>query len=162
MLSSDQIKELKLLIREYDPDKAPDWSFRRGVIFELLDRLTFHDAPENRDDLVRFGFASFSNRKFELIVINIKTGEEVMLEGQLRPDQTIEQIDKVLPTCVYVTGTPAQAAEVPVAWRWKPRRSRNWIACDKLPEFTDDADVITEALYSGPVAHLSAGNGGEK
>ncbi len=65
-------------------------------------------SPDSAE--VRFGFASYSDRKFELIAINIKTGEEIMLEGQLRPDQTLEQIDKVLPTCVYVTGTPAQGS----------------------------------------------------
>jgi len=51
---------------------------------------------------VEFGFASFSDGRFELIARNIKTGKEILLEGKLRPDQSIDQIDQVLPTCVYV------------------------------------------------------------
>lgn len=47
-----------------------------------------------------------------------------------------------------ITFNDAQAVVAPAAWRWKPRRSRHWITCDKLPEFTEDADVITEALFA--------------
>lgn len=109
---------------------------------------------------VRFGFASFRDRKFELIVINIKTGEEVTLEGQLRPDQTIEQIDKVLPTCVYVTGEPQssgvwQPIETapkdkvimlcvegyqPASGRWWPVDSC-WTSFDWEGHFESDAEV---------------------
>jgi hypothetical protein len=77
-----------------------------GMILEAAKALRrpAQPAPSPETAEVRFGFASFQGGKFELIVINIKTGEEVLLEGQLRPDQTLEQIDKVLPTCVYVNG----------------------------------------------------------
>ena len=54
---------------------------------------------------VDIGFASFKDRSFELIVIDIKTGREVMLSGTLRPDQTLEEVDRVLPTCVFVRGS---------------------------------------------------------
>lgn len=76
-------------------------------------------SPETAS--VRFGFASYKGGKFELIAINIKTGEEITLEGQLRPDQTLEQIDKVLPTCVYVNGLAQQAKEPSAYWVEHPK-----------------------------------------
>jgi len=61
---------------------------------------------------IEFGFASFAGGKFELIAQNVKTGAEVLLEGQLRPDQSIEQIDKVLPTCVFVPASSSNHDEL--------------------------------------------------
>ncbi len=52
--------------------------------------------------MVEFGFASFPNKEFELIVRNPASGDEVTLYGSLRDGQNLEKIDKVLPTCVFV------------------------------------------------------------
>lgn len=68
------------------------------------------------------------------------------------------------PNCHWTIGAPRASqpaaptgGEVdPVAWRWKPRRSRNWVICDVLPEFTDDADVIKEPLYAAAMAQSSS------
>jgi hypothetical protein len=87
-------------------------------------------SPETAE--VRFGFASYKDGKFELIAINIKTGEEITLEGQLRPDQTLEQIDKVLPTCVYVNGVAQEGLNAPTST--SPETAAY--------EDTDDAEVI--------------------
>lgn len=61
--------------------------------------------------------------------------------------QTHDWASKMEAAARHLRGV-AQAVVVPAAWRWKPRRSRHWITCDKLPEFTEDADVITEPLYA--------------
>jgi hypothetical protein len=95
-------------------------------------------SPETAS--VRFGFASYKGGKFELIAINIKTGEEITLEGQLRPDQTLEQIDKVLPTCVYVNGlaqTPLRSAAERVCWF-------DW--SDNDPDAAAAIDVLRKTL----------------
>ena len=100
-----------------------------------------------REAEVRFGFASYKGGKFELIAINIKTGEGITLEGQLRPDQTLEQIDKVLPTCVYVTGTPAQSAPKPDLQRIFDRISArlNDCLCEMKPNYDDSIVGFNEA-----------------
>jgi len=46
------------------------------------------------------------------------------------------------------TVSPAQCQQEPVAWRWKLRGTEDWVVCDKLPEFEDDADVICEPLFT--------------
>jgi hypothetical protein len=50
--------------------------------------------------VVILGFASFSDRSFELIVRN-RDGLETTLCGHLTPGQ-LEIVDRILPTCVYV------------------------------------------------------------
>jgi hypothetical protein len=47
------------------------------------------------------GFASFNDRRFELIVKDSETGEETTLEGTLKPGQ-LQTVDRLLPTCVFV------------------------------------------------------------
>lgn len=59
---------------------------------------------EKRDPEVRLGFASWANGSFELIVRN-NEGDETTLHGKLEEDQ-LEKVDKILPTCVFVTGSP--------------------------------------------------------
>lgn len=54
-----------------------------------------------------FGFASYQDRSFELIVRDEATSKEVTLHGTLQPEQTIDAIDMVLPTCVYVEAVNA-------------------------------------------------------
>jgi hypothetical protein len=109
-------------------------------------------SPETAS--VRFGFSSYKGGKFELIAINIKTGEEITLEGQLRPDQTLEQIDKVLPTCVYVNAV-AQTGQQPVAYRWRQPGNKHWIY-DPAPEWIEDHkhEIELEPLYTRPSAAL--------
>jgi hypothetical protein len=53
---------------------------------------------------VWFGFASFFDGSFELIVENEK-GEQTTLHGRIRPGQ-LEEVDRILPTCVMVKGEP--------------------------------------------------------
>lgn len=53
---------------------------------------------------VWFGFASFRDGSFELIVQN-EQGEETTLHGHLKPGQ-FEIADRILPTCVMVKGEP--------------------------------------------------------
>lgn len=62
------------------------------------------DAREREMAEVQFGFAAFGDGNFELIVRNEK-GDETTLYGQLRPGQLVD-VDRILPTCVYVTGEP--------------------------------------------------------
>jgi len=57
------------------------------------------------DAAVDFGFASFADGRFELIVRDRKTWEETTLMGTLEPGQ-FEVADRILPTCVYVDGIP--------------------------------------------------------
>lgn len=47
------------------------------------------------------GFASFKDRRFELIVRDDESGLETTLKGQLEPGQ-LEVVDRILPTCVFV------------------------------------------------------------
>jgi|HubBroStandDraft_1064217.scaffolds.fasta_scaffold12487_7 hypothetical protein len=54
---------------------------------------------------VDFGFASFADGRFELIVRDRKTWEETTLMGALEPGQ-FEVADRILPTCVFVEGAP--------------------------------------------------------
>jgi hypothetical protein len=56
---------------------------------------------------IKFGFASFKDGSFELIVMDDKTGRETTLYGQLRPGQ-LEEIDRILPTCVFVRAAAKQ------------------------------------------------------
>lgn len=57
-------------------------------------------------NLVRFGFASYADGHFELIVRNADD-EETTLRGQLQEGQ-LEVVDRILPTCVFVDGVPAE------------------------------------------------------
>lgn len=72
----------------------------------------------NRDPLdqtpVLLGFCSFKDGTFELIVQNEKTGEEIMLTGIVEPG-SLERIDRVLPTCVYVEARPVNAKLITAA-----------------------------------------------
>lgn len=63
---------------------------------------------------VEFGFASFADGSFELIIRN-KMGDETMLEGQLRTGQ-LDFVDRILPTCAYVTAIPVRAEQQRSFW----------------------------------------------
>ena len=41
-----------------------------------------------------------------------------------------------------------ECQQEPVAWRWKPRGAEDWVVCDKLPEFEDDAEIVCEPLFT--------------
>lgn len=56
-----------------------------------------------------FGFASYKDGDFELIVKDTESGEETTLYGKLKPDQ-LEKVDRILPTCVFV---PVKRMEQP-------------------------------------------------
>ncbi len=55
-----------------------------------------------------FGFASWANGSFELIVRN-RGGDETTLHGELRPGQ-FGEVDRILPSCVYVDGAAMDPA----------------------------------------------------
>lgn len=51
--------------------------------------------------VILLGFASWKDGSFELIVQDQESGEETTLCGQLKEGQ-LKQVDKILPTCVFV------------------------------------------------------------
>lgn len=65
------------------------------------------DSPTDTST-IEFGFTSFADGSFELIVRN-QSGDETLLEGQLRPGQ-LEHVNRILPTCVYVSGVPRKSS----------------------------------------------------
>lgn len=48
------------------------------------------------------GFASFKDRSFELVVEDTKSGKQITLCGTLKPEQSLQEISELLPSCVFV------------------------------------------------------------
>jgi len=82
---------------------------------------------------VEFGFTSYADNRFELIVRDRRTGEETTLEGQLKPEQ-LRGVDRILPTCVFVSAAsrpPAPALSEEEIARYI---CRNFICCASCKE----------------------------
>lgn len=77
------------------------------LLFDKIEVIKPGEGAAQSKPEVLFGFASYKGGVFELIVENRLTGERTMLKGQLEPGQ-LEQVSKILPTCVYVTAGPRQ------------------------------------------------------
>lgn len=75
-----------------------DADYEAGRALDTLDAQRTQAQTE-------FGFASWADRRFELIVRDRESFEETTLKGQLESGQ-FEKIGKILPTCVFVDVEP--------------------------------------------------------
>jgi hypothetical protein len=62
---------------------------------------------------LQLGFASFQDGTFELIVSDQKNYKEITLKGLMEGNPSLEEIDAILPTCVFVN---AESPELPSGW----------------------------------------------